>query len=224
MRRRIGILISGRGSNMEAIIRAAGAPGYPAEIATVVSSRPEAAGVRLAAALGVEAIAIDPSAYPDREAFEERLDHHLRSRRVDYVACAGFMRILTQGFVESWRDRIVNIHPSLLPSYAGLCTHERAIADGVRIHGCTVHFVRAALDRGPIVSQAAVQVFPDDTAGALAARVLKVEHAIYPQSLGWLAAGEIGVEDERVVYRFDGARDRGPLASPSLTEWRGRPP
>ena len=203
MRRRVGVLISGRGSNMEALIRAANKPTYPAEIVTVVSDRLEAAGLRLAAALGVEATAIDPSGYPNRDAFEEGLNRHLQSRRIEYVACAGFMRVLTKGFVAGWRDRIVNIHPSLLPSYAGLHTHERAIADGARIHGCTVHFVRAAIDRGPIVAQAAVQVFPDDTAGTLSARVLEVEHVIYPQALAWLAAGSIGVEGERVVYGFD---------------------
>jgi phosphoribosylglycinamide formyltransferase-1 len=203
---------------MEALIRAARRPAYPAEIATVVSNRPQAAGLGIATGLGIEAIAIDHAAFPNREAFEERLNRHLRSRRVEYIACAGFMRVLTKGFIDGWRDRIVNIHPSLLPSYGGLHTHERAIADGVRIHGCTVHFVRPAIDSGPIVAQAAVQVFANDTAGTLAARVLRVEHVLYPQALGWLAAGMIGLEGKRVIYGFDAATEGGPLVSPTWTE------
>lgn len=218
MRSRVGVLISGRGSNMEALIRAAERPDYPAELVTVVSNRPEAAGLEIAAALGIEATAIDHSDYPDREAFEERLDRHLRSQRIDYIACAGFMRVLTQRFLDGWPDRIVNIHPSLLPSYGGLNTHQRALADGVKIHGCTVHFVRAAVDNGPIIAQAAVEVLAGDTAGTLAARVLRAEHVLYPRVLGWLAGGTITLDGERVVYGFDAAAESGPLMSPSRLE------
>jgi phosphoribosylglycinamide formyltransferase-1 len=215
MRTRIGVLISGRGSNMEALIKAAAKFDYPAEIGTVVSNRPEAGGLGIAARLGIEAVTIDHSAYASRGAFEEGLDRHLRSCSIDYVACAGFMRILTREFLERWRNRIVNIHPSLLPCYGGLHTHERAIADGVRIHGCTVHFVRPTIDSGPIVAQAAVPVYSADTAGTLAARVLQVEHVIYPRVVAWLAAGLVTVDGERVIYRFNAATTAGAaLVSP----------
>jgi phosphoribosylglycinamide formyltransferase-1 len=203
---------------MEALIRASRSPSYPAEIATVVSNRPEAAGLKIAVKEGIDAIAIDHSRLATREAFEERLERHLRSHDVSYIACAGFMRVLTKSFVEAWRNRIINIHPSLLPSYGGLNTHQRAIADGVRVHGCTVHFVHADVDRGPIIVQGAVAVLADDTPGSLAARVLEVEHVIYPQALRWLAAGAIAVEDERVVYRFNVRRAGNMLVSPSMTE------
>ncbi len=217
MRRRVGVLISGRGSNMEALIHATRKPAYPAEIATVISNRPGASGLGIAGALGVEAITIDSSKFASREAFENQLNRQLRSRGVEYIACAGFMRLLTKEFINDWRDRILNIHPSLLPSYRGLHTHERALADGVRIHGCTVHIVRPAVDDGPIVAQAAVPVLADDTPGTLAARVLQAEHLIYPRALGWLAAGKFEFAGERVIYKFEAATAGAPLLSPAAT-------
>jgi len=204
---------------MEALIHATRKPAYPAEIAAVISNRPEAPGLRIAAALGVEAITLDHSKFASRETFESQLSRQLRLRGVDYIACAGFMRVLTKQFIDDWRDRILNIHPSLLPSYRGLHTHERVIADGVRIHGCTVHIVRPAVDDGPIVAQGAVQVVADDTPGTLAARVLKAEHLIYPRALGWLATGRIELAGERVIYRFDAATAGAPLVSPDGPEW-----
>jgi phosphoribosylglycinamide formyltransferase-1 len=218
MRTRVGVLISGRGSNMEALIRASKNPSYPAEIATVVSNRPEAAGLQIAADNGIDAVAIEHSQFASRQSFEDRLDHHLRSSDISYIACAGFMRVLTESFVEGWRNRIINIHPSLLPSYRGLHTHRRVIADGVRVHGCTVHFVRSEVDDGPIIAQGVVAVLAEDTPNSLAARVLSVEHAVYPMALGWLAAGAIAVEDERVVYRFDAGWNGDVLISPSMCE------
>jgi phosphoribosylglycinamide formyltransferase-1 len=173
------ILISGRGSNMVALIEAARAPGYPARIRLVVSDKPEAGGLALARAAGIEAIAID--ATMGRAAFEAALDAALKDRGVELICLAGFMRILSADFVSRWRA--LNIHPSLLPAYKGLNTHARAIADRARQHGCTVHWVAPALDSGEIVAQAQIDVLPDDDPDRLAARVLVTEHKLYPQAL-----------------------------------------
>jgi len=199
VRKRVGILISGRGSNMAALIEAARADDYPAEIVAVVSNRPKAAGLKTAKQAGITAIALDHKAYDSREGFEEVLDGHLREAGCDLICNAGFMRLLTGGFVKKWLNRQLNIHPSLLPAYKGVHTHERAIADGVRLAGCTVHFLRAEMDAGPIIMQAAVPVLPGDDGDTLAARVLKVEHRIYPQALRLVASGAARVVGEQVV-------------------------
>ena len=186
-KRRVGVLISGRGSNMMALAEAARDADYPAEIVCVVSNRADAAGLGFATANGIAAKLIDHKAYPTRETFEAALDSYLRSMNIDIIACAGFMRILTAGFISGWAGRMINIHPSLLPAYKGLHTHERALADGTKIHGCTVHHVTAELDAGPIILSAEVPVQTGDTPQTLAARVLKEEHRIFPQALAMLA-------------------------------------
>ena len=184
---RVGVLISGRGSNMMALVEAARDPSYPAEIVCVISNRADATGLDFAAANGIAVKLIDHKAYPSREAFEAELDRTLRSMSIDIIACAGFMRILNPQFISVWQGRMINIHPSLLPAYKGLHTHERALADGAKIHGCTVHHVTAELDAGPIILAAQVAVLAGDTPDSLAARVLAEEHRIYPQALALLA-------------------------------------
>jgi len=188
MRRlRTAILISGRGSNMMALVEAARDPAYPAEVACVVSNRADAKGLAFAAANGIAAKVIDHKAYADRAAFEDALDRYLRSMNVEIIALAGFMRVLTARFIAGWDGRMINIHPSLLPAYKGLHTHERALADGATSHGCSVHLVTPELDGGPVLLQAMVPVLPGDTPDTLSARVLKEEHRIYPQALAMLA-------------------------------------
>ena len=184
---RIAVLISGRGSNMMALVEAARAADFPAEVVCVVSNRADAGGLDFAADNGIAARVIDHKAYPTREAFEAALDDYLRSMGVEAIALAGFMRVLTGDFISRWDGRMINIHPSLLPAYKGLHTHERAIADKAEKHGCSVHLVTPELDGGPVLLQAEVPVLADDTPDTLAARVLKEEHRIYPQALAWLA-------------------------------------
>lgn len=184
---RTGVLISGRGSNMMSLIEAARAPDYPAEIVCAVSNRPDARGLDYAAAHGITAKVIDHKAHASRENFDSELGRYLKSQSLDLVACAGFMRILTPAFIAGWPGRMLNIHPSLLPAYRGLHTYERVLADGAKVHGCTVHLVTADLDAGPIILQAEVPVLPDDTPDTLAARVLKEEHRIYPLALAIIA-------------------------------------
>jgi phosphoribosylglycinamide formyltransferase 1 len=185
MRRlKLAILISGRGSNMEALVRAARAPDYPAETVLVVSNRPEAAGLMFAEAAGIPTLAIDHKAYgKDREAFERDLDAALRAAGVEVIALAGFMRVLTNWFVTRWEGRMINIHPSLLPKYKGLDTHQRAIDAGDTEAGCTVHWVSAGVDEGEIIAQARIPILPGDTADTLAARTLPAEHKLYPEAL-----------------------------------------
>jgi phosphoribosylglycinamide formyltransferase-1 len=197
-KKRVGILISGRGSNMASLIQAARAPGYPVDIACVFSNRPDAEGLKRAQAEGVPAITIDHKTFADRRSFELALDAALREFNVDIVACAGFMRIMTPPFVERWQDRMINIHPSLLPAFPGLDTHERALAAGVKIAGCTVHVVRPDVDDGPIIAQAAVPVLDWDTAETLAERVLQAEHKLYPHALALFATGAVWVSNENV--------------------------
>ena len=197
-RKRVGILISGRGSNMQALIEACRAPDYPAEIAVVIANRPGAPGLDRAREAGIATVTIDHKQFASREAFDEALDSALGGVGVDLVCNAGFMRILSAGFVEAWRDRHLNIHPSLLPAFRGLHTHEQAIAAGVCVSGATVHFVRAEMDAGPIVAQAVVPVEPDDTPDTLAARVLTAEHRLYPHALRLVASGAAWVEGEKV--------------------------
>jgi len=198
-RKRVAILISGRGSNMKALVEASRDPAYPAEIALVLSNRPSAAGLAFAEGVGILTCVIDHKSHTSRESFDAAIDGKLRSLRIDLVALAGFMRIMTAGFVESWRNRMINIHPSLLPSYKGLHTHERALADGVKLHGCTSHFVRHDVDAGPIIAQAAVPVLDGDTADTLSARVLAAEHKLYPHALRLVASGQAQVQGERVM-------------------------
>jgi formyltetrahydrofolate-dependent phosphoribosylglycinamide formyltransferase len=180
---RLAILISGRGSNMEALAKASREPGYPAEVALVLANRADAAGLPVAAAMGIETVALPHRDFPGREAFEAALDRELRARAIDLVALAGFLRILTPGFIRGWEGRILNIHPSLLPKYQGLDTHARALAAGDREAGCTVHVVTERLDDGPILAQARVPVLPGDTPDTLAARVLAEEHRLYPPAV-----------------------------------------
>ena len=181
---RTAVLISGRGSNMEALLHAAATPGYPAEIALVVANRPNAAGLGIAAAHGVEALCIDHRRFGrDREAHERAIQSELAARGIELVCLAGYMRLLTPFLVQAWAGRMLNIHPSLLPSFPGLDTHARALAARVALHGCTVHQVTEVMDEGPILAQAAVPVLPGDTADTLAARVLVQEHALYPLAL-----------------------------------------
>ena len=191
-RRRVAVLISGRGSNMEALVAAAAAPGFPAEIVAVVADKPDAGGLARAADAGIATRAVERKSYPDRGAFEAALDTALREAGAEFICLAGFMRILSADFVARWPDRILNIHPSLLPSFRGLDTHARALEAGVKIHGVTVHIVTASLDDGPILGQAAIPVLEGDTPDSLAARILAVEHRLYPANLarhlGGLAA------------------------------------
>lgn len=189
---KIAVLISGRGTNMQALLAAAQDPDYPAEIVLVASNNPEAAGLAIAEAAGIETDVIDHRDYDTREAFEEALDSTIRMYDARIVCLAGFMRILTPWFTERWRDLLINIHPSLLPAFKGLHTHERALEAGVRIHGCTVHYVRPEMDDGPIIGQAAVPVLPDDTPETLGARVLAAEHKLYPQCVALACSARPG--------------------------------
>ncbi|GEO14465.1 phosphoribosylglycinamide formyltransferase [Microvirga aerophila] len=199
-RRRIAILISGRGSNMVSLMEAARAHDYPAEIALVLSNRPDAEGLDRARDAGIEALAIDHKAYSTRESFEQALDEALHARDIEFICLAGFMRVLTNWFVERWAGRMVNIHPSLLPLFRGTQTHRRALEEGVLVHGCTVHFVVPELDAGPIVAQAVVPVVPDDTETSLAERVLEQEHLLYPQALRMICSGRARLDGGRVIF------------------------
>ncbi len=197
-RKRAAILISGRGSNMRALIERARDPSYPAEIALVLSNRPDAAGLGFAKENDVACAVADHKMYAGREEFERSMQVLLELHRIELICLAGFMRMLTPWFVGQWQGRILNIHPALLPAYRGLKTHERALADGAKIHGCTVHFVVPAMDEGPIIAQAAIAVRDSDTPESLAARVLAEEHAIYPAALAYLAEGRLRIEGNRV--------------------------
>jgi phosphoribosylglycinamide formyltransferase-1 len=214
-KKRTAILISGRGSNMRSLAEAARAPDYPAEIVLVASNRPDAPGVAWAVEQGLATAVIDHKAYATRAEFERILQSALETQNVELVALAGFMRLMTPDFVERWHDRMINIHPSLLPSFKGLHTQEQAIAAGVRIAGCTVHFVRAEMDTGPIIAQAAVPVHASDTAETLAARILKVEHRVYPAALRLVAAGLARCEGEK-VFISSNVSETEALFSPAI--------
>ncbi len=209
-KRKVGVLISGRGSNLKALIEAAKAPGFPAEIVLVVSNRPNAGGLNHAKDAGIPAETIDHKAFSGREAFDSQVTAALEASEVELVCLAGFMRLLSGAFIAHWQNRLINIHPSLLPAFPGLDTHERALEAGVKLAGCTVHFVREEMDTGPIIGQAAVPVQPGDAPQDLAARVLAAEHKLYPACLRLVAEGRVRVEDE--VARIKGA----PLAAGSL--------
>lgn len=201
---------------MQALIKAAQDPTYPAEITVVISNRPDAKGLDFAKAHGIATEIVDHKSHASREAFDVALDAALKRHHVELVACAGFMRIMTQGFVASWRDRMINIHPSLLPAYKGLRTHERALADGAKRHGCSVHVVRGDVDDGPIIAQAMVPVLKGDTAETLAARVLDAEHKIYPRALALLASGAVRVEGKKIVATSPDVRL--PILVPALKD------
>jgi phosphoribosylglycinamide formyltransferase 1 len=201
MSRRVAILISGRGSNMVSLIEAAHAPGFPAEIALVLSNRPDAVGLERAREAGIATVAVDHKTHPTRESFEQAMNEALVAHGIEFICLAGFMRVLTDGFVERWAGRMINIHPSLLPLFRGVHTHRRALEEGVLIHGCTVHFVVPELDAGPIIAQAAVPVIPGDTEESLAARILVQEHQLYPKALRMICDDSARLEGGRVVFR-----------------------
>jgi phosphoribosylglycinamide formyltransferase 1 len=214
MKRRVAILISGRGSNMAALIEAAKAKDYPAEIAVVISNRAQAAGLERAKASGIATEVIESKPFgKDRGAFEAVLEQKLRQHRIELICLGGFMRLFTAEFVQRWYGRMLNIHPSLLPSFPGLDPHGQALKAGVKISGATVHFVIAETDAGPIVMQGAVPVCDDDTADMLSARILTVEHRIYPEALRLLASARLRLDGE--LCRIEGGADGGePLISP----------
>jgi phosphoribosylglycinamide formyltransferase-1 len=195
---KLGVLISGRGSNLQALIDAAADPTYPAEIALVISNRADAAGLARAKAAGIETKFIPHKEFATREDFDSALTEALRAADVGLVCLAGFMRLLSTGFAQDWQDRLINIHPSLLPSFKGLNSHAQALAAGVRFSGCTVHFVRPEMDAGPIILQAAVPVHDGDDEDTLAARILTAEHRCYPLAVKLIAEGRVRVVDELV--------------------------
>ena len=205
------ILISGRGSNMQALIEAK----LPLRITAVISNRPDAAGLEIAEMHGLETRVLDQRAYPGREAFDVALAEAIDTYEPDLVALAGFMRILGDGFVNHYGGRLMNVHPSLLPAFPGLNTHARALKEGVKIHGCTVHFVTSQVDHGPIISQAAVQIMPDDTEDTLATRVLQQEHRIYPEAVRWFMESRLRLSNNHVEVD-NAVVDDSVLYSPGL--------
>jgi phosphoribosylglycinamide formyltransferase-1 len=193
-RKRVAVLISGRGSNMSALVEAASAKDYPAEIMLVVSNRPGAPGISRAEQAGIGTVVLDDAQFEDRAAFEHALDARLDEAGIELVCLAGFMRVLSPQFVDRWRGRMINIHPSLLPAFPGLNTHASALLAGAREHGCTVHFVTAEVDRGPVIAQAEVPVLPGDSPATLGARVLSAEHRLYPRALAEVASGRATID------------------------------
>ena len=212
LKKRVAILISGRGSNMAKLVEAAGETDFPARIVGVISDVPEAAGLQFAAGRGIETRAIPRQDFSSREAHDAAIDAALIGMDADIVALAGYMRLLTARLVEKWLGRMVNIHPALLPSFKGLNTHRRAIEAGARIHGCTVHFVTPEMDDGPIIAQAAVPVMVSDNEDLLAARVLKAEHLAYPMALRLVAEGKARMLDGRTVFSGLRENDKDGLA------------
>ena len=215
-RKRVGVLISGRGSNMRSLVAAAQAADFPAEIALVLSNRPDAGGLDFAKESGIATAVVDHKAFgKDREAFERAMQATLEQHGIEMICLAGFMRLLTPWFVGQWSGKLINIHPALLPSYKGLHTHERALADGVKVHGCTVHFVVPAMDEGPIIAQAAVPVLDSDTPDTLGARVLEQEHVVYARALKLIASGDYRVDGNHVIATKPGTVPPA-LVMPSL--------
>ena len=207
-RKRTAVLISGNGSNMRALIEAARAPDYPAEIALVISNRPDAGGLAFAKAAGIAASVVDHKIFAGREEFERSMQVLLELHRIELVCMAGFLRMVTPWFIAQWQGRMLNIHPALLPAFRGLDTHARALAEGVKVHGCTVHFVVPAMDEGPILAQAAIPVLDADTAESLGRRVLAQEHVIYPAALARVAGERVSVQGNRTY-------DEGAALEPS---------
>lgn len=210
---KVGVLISGRGSNMAALVEAARDPAFPAAVCCVIANRPDAKGLDFARENGIPAVLVDHKAYASKAEFETAVTGALISHGADFVCLAGFMRIVSPIFIERWHNRLINIHPSLLPSYKGLHTHERALADGVKLAGCTVHFVRTEMDVGPIVAQAAVPVLNGDTPDSLAARILTAEHRLYPLALRLIAEGKATVKGETVEIAADAVDETARLFS-----------
>ena len=206
-RLKLGVLISGRGSNLLALIEACKASDYPAEIVLVVSNKADAKGLEHADAAGIATTVVEHGGYLDRETFDKAIHEKLADAGVELVCLAGFMRLLSSWFVETWSDRVVNIHPSLLPAFKGIDAHAQAIATGVKLSGCTVHIVRPEMDAGPILVQAAVPVLPGDDEDTLAARILTVEHRCYPLAVRLIAEGRVKIDGERTVIDTDGMAD-----------------
>jgi phosphoribosylglycinamide formyltransferase-1 len=211
VKKKVGVLVSGRGSNLQALLDAAADPAFPAEITLVISNIPGVYALERAAKAGVPTLVIPHKKFASREEFDAAMDAALRAAGIDIVCLAGFMRLLSKGFVEGWLGRMINIHPALLPSFKGLHTHERALEAGVKLHGCTVHLVTPELDDGPILVQAAVPVLPGDTADTLAARVLEQEHQAYPLALRLVAEGKVTIDGPRAVVAATGG---GTLINP----------
>jgi phosphoribosylglycinamide formyltransferase-1 len=207
-RRRVAVLISGSGSNLQALIEASARAAASTQIVLVISNRADAFGIRRAEQAGIPATVVEHGGFGSRAAFEAEIDARLRQTEVELVCLAGFMRVLTADLVEAWRDRMLNIHPSLLPAFRGLHTHERALAAGVRVHGCTVHLVRPELDHGPILVQGVAPVLAGDTPDRLARRVLELEHRCYPLALELLASGRVEIERERATVQEERAGER----------------
>ncbi|MFM0510391.1 phosphoribosylglycinamide formyltransferase [Paraburkholderia sp. RL17-373-BIF-A] len=197
--KKLVILISGRGSNMEAIVRACSDEAWPAQVAAVIANRPDAAGLAFAASHGIATAVVDHRQFPERDSFDAALAKEIDSFAPDLVVLAGFMRVLTAGFVDHYAGRMLNVHPSLLPSFPGLKTHQQALDAGVRLHGASVHFVTSQLDHGPIVAQSAVPVETGDTPAMLAERVLATEHIIYPRAVRWFVEGRLALDGLRVT-------------------------
>ena len=214
-RLKVAVLISGRGSNLQALIDACAKADFPAEIVRVISNEADASGLDKAAEAGIPTAVVPHRDHPDRPAFEAELDKEIRAAGTELIALAGFMRLLTEGFVDAWRDRLINIHPSLLPAFKGLHTHERAIDAGVRFSGCTVHYVRPAMDEGPIIVQAAVPILADDDADSLGGRVLAQEHLIYPLALRLIGEGKVRVDGERAIVDEVTDQPTGATINPS---------
>ena len=215
---KVAVLISGRGSNLQALIDAFGptVAGSPVRIAMVLSNRPEALGLERAAKAGLKTEIVDHKAFQSREDFDVAMDREIRAAGAEFVVLAGFMRLLTSQFVTAWKDKLVNIHPALLPSFPGLHTHARALEAGVRFHGATVHFVRHETDTGPIIAQSLVAVRPEDTEETLAARVLESEHRLYPLALRLSAQGQVRVEGERAIISGHARYPENALMNPML--------
>jgi len=214
---RVAVLISSRGSNMQALVRASQAEGFPAEIVTVLSNNPDAAGLEFARQHDIPAKVINHRDFDNREDFDAAMSDYLAAQKVDLICLAGFMRLLTPDFVNRWRDRIINIHPSLLPAFKGLHVHERAIESGTRFTGCTVHYVRPEMDDGPIVAQAVVPILRDDTTDILAKRILVQEHRIYPLALKLIAERKVRIHGS-IATISDAAEVEGSLTNPQVID------
>ncbi|MBB2970430.1 phosphoribosylglycinamide formyltransferase [Mesorhizobium sp. RMAD-H1] len=212
-KKRVAVLISGRGSNMTALIEACKDPAYPAEIVAVLSNKPDAAGLEVARSHGIETVAVPQKDYASRAAHEEAINAELARVAPDIICLAGYMRLMSADFVARWEGRMINIHPSLLPLFKGLDSHARVLESGMRVHGCTVHFVTAEMDGGPIIAQAVVPVEAGDTEDTLSARVLTVEHKLYPLALKLVAEGKVRMEDGRIVCSSLTEGDRTALSA-----------
>jgi len=211
---KLAVLVSGRGSNLQALIDACKADDFPAEIVLVLSNKADAYGLERAKEAGIPTAVLSHKDFEDRESFDEAMSEKITEAGAELVCLAGFMRLLSDGFVRQWRDRLINIHPSLLPAFKGLHVHERTIEEGARFSGCTVHFVRPAMDEGPIIIQAVVPVHPDDEPNDLAARILEQEHVVYPLAVKYIAEGRVRVSAERVLIE-DHELPGGALSNPA---------